>query len=62
MGRLGRWDRRREFMEKQKELRDILGEVSVETWFTGSFLESMMVILVRTPSNGEYGFLTGHLL
>jgi hypothetical protein len=34
----------------------------METYCSGKFLESMRVILVRTPSNGKYGVSSGNVL
>lgn len=47
-------------MEKQKELRDISGEGSVETvqWKLFGIYESDPS---ENPSNGEYRISTGHL-
>jgi hypothetical protein len=36
-------------------------ESGVETLFSGNFLESMKVILVRGPGNAEYRVPTSHL-
>jgi hypothetical protein len=34
----------------------------METYYSGNFVESMKVTLMRTPRNQEYGVLIDHLL
>lgn len=43
------------------EIRELWGDVC-GNWCNGNVLESMMVTLMRTSSNGGYKVLTSHLL
>lgn len=49
-----------ESWEKCLELGEFGGEC--ESWCNRNSLESMRVILVKTPDSGVYGTRTGHLL
>lgn len=39
-----------------------IGWLGDKTYYHGKYLESMKVILTRTPSNGGICMLTGHLM